>query len=853
MLAALLAALLLIWLVIRPPVKEAAPGNDRFGLCFVSAPDHLADEARYQGALLAGARWDRWPLYWHWVDQGGYVGYHTGGRHDYDTLVAQEITHGLTPVAILLGTPARLAQTNPASPALPGLPADKPASLPLTITTATLPPANLDEPIFSDGSDTPSSGKTINPANAWASFVYATVERYRPQGSLARQQGWPAEAGVRYWEIWNEPDYRLFWNGTVEEYYRLLEVAYHSIKAADPGATVLLGGLAFYERRDWFPSLLRQAGGDPARAYFDVFSFHHYLSIYQSEEYIRQARTTLDSFGLSQVPIWVTESGVAVWDDYPATAHGVPAKAPFRATLTEQAAYLIQNSALAFYQGVARYYHFMLHDDCGDGPGSAYGLRQNFSPHVCHPAAGLPRPAYAAYQLAAAHFQDLIPLWRVKRYEQDQVAFYRPTDRSRVVVVWATQGLSVTTTITATGPTGQLYWVEPTATLSGTTGLNRSLTLTPTNGVYSLSLAPATNQNGLTDKLSYQIGGPPFILVETDTRPPDSQVKALPPASSANFWVAWQGDDPGSGMAGYEVWMSQDGQPLQLWLSDTLRTEAPYAGQVNHSYGFAVRARDRAGNQQPLPVQPQVTTHIVAGPALGGMVLGPGGEPVANATVSITGGNLQESLTTDTSGQWPPVSLPPGDYTLQASAAGYSAWPNPRQVSLAADPQAITLTLTPVVNAVTSGDFEGQEVWNRWDWAGQVNLSIDAFDGQAAARLGEGRGETMTCPDQRPGQRWLLRQQVAIPAESTPVLSFLHRLTSPPAATSDNRFEVVVVGQGQSQSLPVITPEPAAEWQLAWFDMSRWRGQTVELQFVVVNCARPPFVVGLDRVSVGSR
>lgn len=88
---ALLLAAGLAWLALRFwPGETVTPGNERFGLCFISAPDALADEARYQGALAAGARWDRWPLYWNWVDEGGYSGQHQGGRHDYDRLVGDE-------------------------------------------------------------------------------------------------------------------------------------------------------------------------------------------------------------------------------------------------------------------------------------------------------------------------------------------------------------------------------------------------------------------------------------------------------------------------------------------------------------------------------------------------------------------------------------------------------------------------------------------------------------------------------------------------------------------------------------------------------------------------------------------
>ncbi|MFN8455399.1 MAG: carboxypeptidase regulatory-like domain-containing protein [Anaerolineae bacterium] len=841
---------LLTW---PPPLPV---GNPRFGLAFISAADHLADETRYQGALAAGARWNRWPLYWHWVDAGGYVGTHEGGAHDYDTLVPQDLAYGLTPLVILLGTPTRYVQPSPPTP-LPKGEGGK----------HTFPPTGLYEPIFSDGSDAPGPGKTINPANVWAGFVYASVNRYRPGGLLARLHRWPEGSGVRYWEVWNEPDYASFWGGTVEEYYRLLEVAYKSIKTADPQATVVLGGLAFYEQRVWFPAFLRQTGGRPERAYFDVFSFHHYLSIYRSEELIRQARTALSEYGLADVPIWITESGASVWDDYPATAHHVASDTPLRASMVEQAAYVIQNSALAFYSGAERYFHFQLHDDCGDGPSSAYGLRQNFSGGTCNPAEGKPRPAYAAYQLAAAHFREVRPLWREQPYGQEQLAFYRPADQSRLVVLWATQGVTTTAAISATGPSAQLLWVEPTSTISGLTGLSRTLTLTPTDGLYTLTLPPATNQNSLQpDDASYQIGGLPFILVERDTQPPRTSLQPLPTSSPPTFLVHWRSDERGSGIAAYDVYVSQDNGPLQLWLARTIQTEAKFSGQLDHTYGFAVRARDGAGNEEPMPTEPHVTTLIAAGPTLAGTVLGPGGELVANATVNLTSLNAQQTVTTNAAGSWPPLPLSPGEYELHTSAPGYGTWPASRRVSLT-ETTRLTLTLAPPTNALASGDFEGNEVWNVWEWQGQVNLSIDAFDGQAAARLGDGRGDPAPCPfTQQLGQLWTLQQPVAIPSDPNAQLSFLYKifnLQSPISTPTDQLpitnnqspgLEVSLLSNNQRTYL--FTPgelNPAREWQLAVRNLSAWQGQSATLQFRLLRCTEQPFSVSLDRVSVGTK
>lgn len=853
--AALVAGVLLLaaglaWLALRLwPGEPVTPGNDRFGLCFISAPDAPADEARYQGALAAGARWDRWPLYWNWVDEGGYRGRHQGGQHDYDRLVSDELARGLTPVAILLGTPARYA-AGPAGAGLNAAPVNETGPVP-----AVLPPVGLYEPIFSDGSDEPPGpGRQINPANVWAEFVFNTVERYRPGGVLASQKGWRRGQGIRYWEIWNEPDYDLFWQGSVSDYHRLLEVAYKSIKAADPEATVLLGGLAFYDKPGWFPALLDLLAANPGPPPFDVASLHHYLSIYNSERLVRQFRAALDAAGLAHVPLWITESGVSVWDDYPATAYNVSPGEPFRATMAEQAAYVIQNSALALYNGVERYYHFMLHDDCGDGPSSAYGLRQNFGGHVCNPAQGRPRPAYAAYRLAASQFRDVSPLWREKSYEQDRVAFYRAGDKSRLLALWATQGLTVTATISATGDRAEVYWIETTGPITASAGLEQVQLLTPDNGVYTLTLPPATNQNAaLPTETGYQIGGRPYLLVERDTLPPQAAILPLPPASPAEFVVRWQGRDDGSGIAGYDVWVSVDGGKMSPWLTGVTAEEAAYTGREGHSYGFAVRARDRAGNQGERPSAAQAVTEVTAGPALAGVVLGPEGRPVAGATVRFTGANSQSSAATGPDGAWPALSLPAGDYEARAEAPGYAAWPAPHRLNLAA-PAAITLTLAPASNAVSAGDFEGNQVWTVWDWpAGQISLSADAYDGQAGVRLGDGRGDAWSCPQSdRPGQVWALQQKVTIPA-TEPHLAFWYKISSTITTAGEAWLEVALLDQEQTFEL---TPGPLwqpADWHFVTLPIpAAWQGREAGLRFQVVRCSQEPFWVTLDRVSLSS-
>src|SRR5579872_4619199 len=48
---------------------------------------------------------------------------------------------------------------------------------------------------------------------------------------------------VATWEIWNEEDNAGWWSGSAAQYAALLKAAYPAIHSAQPGATVIVGGL----------------------------------------------------------------------------------------------------------------------------------------------------------------------------------------------------------------------------------------------------------------------------------------------------------------------------------------------------------------------------------------------------------------------------------------------------------------------------------------------------------------------------------------------------------------------------------------------------------------------------------
>ncbi|MBD2169240.1 DUF4114 domain-containing protein [Calothrix membranacea FACHB-236] len=174
----------------------------------------------------------------------------------------------------------------------------------------------------------------------------------------------------------------------------------------------------------------------------------------------------------------------------------------------------------------------------------------------------------------------------------------------------------------------------------------------------------------------------PPIFNTLDATSPTSTVAALPAKitdENGEFTVNWGGsdDEQGSGIAGYTVYVSENGGNFKPWLEDTTLTEASYIGEAGKKYAFYVVAKDNAGNTQEIPTQAQATTRIAGGTAtIGDFVWvdtnGNGiqdtGEPgLEQVTVNLydNGETLVSTTTTKTSGFYSFTEIDPGDYFLE--------------------------------------------------------------------------------------------------------------------------------------------------------------------------------------------
>jgi polysaccharide biosynthesis protein PslG len=146
-------------------------------------------------------------------------------------------------------------------------------------------------------------------------FVRAAVERYGTGGSFWREHPDLPEMPITDWQLWNEPNFELFWKPSPDpgRYLELLRGFNSAVKETDPGARILLGGL-FPTPADGialepFLTALYEGGG---RRLFDAVAIHPYARTPRDAlDKVEQARNIMRRFGDAAKPIWITEVGWA--------------------------------------------------------------------------------------------------------------------------------------------------------------------------------------------------------------------------------------------------------------------------------------------------------------------------------------------------------------------------------------------------------------------------------------------------------------------------------------------------------------------------------------------------------------
>jgi hypothetical protein len=150
---------------------------------------------------------------------------------------------------------------------------------------------------------------------AWKDFVAAAVARYGRGGAFwedfRKLTGEPGPP-IHTWQIWNEPNAERYWppRPDAAEYAILVAGSAEAIRAADPKAEIVLGGMfgTSAVRSDAYLEDLYAVDGIEER--FDAVAIHPYSpDIDGIEVQARWLREVAHEAGDPEVGLWVTELG----------------------------------------------------------------------------------------------------------------------------------------------------------------------------------------------------------------------------------------------------------------------------------------------------------------------------------------------------------------------------------------------------------------------------------------------------------------------------------------------------------------------------------------------------------------
>lgn len=231
---------------------------------------------------------------------------------------------------------------------------------------------------------------------AWVRMTEAMVQRYKDQ--------------VRYWEIWNEPNYESFWKPKPDPaaYVQLVQQGAKAIKAVQPDAVIIGGSMARLDEpyaKDLFALGIAE--------YIDVLTYHPYDEFPEATAKKRQVSV--------QTPVWylpsshqvqelqqlIADSGkkIQLWQGecgYPSAGHskGWTGSGPWGENI--QAKWLLRRALTDLSSGMGVSAYFILEEyKMGGGLNSKGLLKLN---------TGKEKPAYRAYQSLTSLIDDTCTL-----------------------------------------------------------------------------------------------------------------------------------------------------------------------------------------------------------------------------------------------------------------------------------------------------------------------------------------------------------------------------------------------------------------------------------------------------------
>ncbi|MBM3496092.1 MAG: hypothetical protein FJX72_17495, partial [Armatimonadetes bacterium] len=165
-----------------------------------------------------------------------------------------------------------------------------------------------------------SRGFTLNvqldPAPDWAVLpaykdrkdpLWRYPHREGPTRRIAREVAQRYGKHAAFFEIWNEPDNRDFWRGTVTEFVDYTRWCAEEIRKAAPGVTITNGGYTLIEPQDT-GAIARQV-----RGLVDATAYHYHGTVEGLPAAFGSHRAIQAAAGVENPMFYNTEMGYAAW------------------------------------------------------------------------------------------------------------------------------------------------------------------------------------------------------------------------------------------------------------------------------------------------------------------------------------------------------------------------------------------------------------------------------------------------------------------------------------------------------------------------------------------------------------
>jgi Glycosyl hydrolase catalytic core len=179
-------------------------------------------------------------------------------------------------------------------------------------------------------------------AAGWKSLLAQAIERYGPNGGFWATHPSVPVRPIRAWQIWNEPNFKFFvTKPSPAEYGKLVASSYAAVKAADPGAKVILAGMFArpkgsrvpgtdkHKSLNWYASdfLEQMYKLSPGiRSRFNGVALHPYTYFFNElPSEIEEIRHVLAKSHDGSKGLWITELG---WSSSHPTRSNLFAKGP---------------------------------------------------------------------------------------------------------------------------------------------------------------------------------------------------------------------------------------------------------------------------------------------------------------------------------------------------------------------------------------------------------------------------------------------------------------------------------------------------------------------------------------------